>query len=90
MEANLHQRISQCATETYKQIKHKTLLISDIYRNFHSKTALYLHFLGKKKIKINIYICHNSVISNNKTVFLVISLIWRYPLSFSESMRVLL
>lgn len=49
MEANSHQGISQCAMEAYKQIKHKTLLISDIYQNFYSKTALYLHFLGKKK-----------------------------------------
>lgn len=52
MEANSHQGISQCATEAYKQIKHKTLLISDIYQNFYSKTALYLHFLGKKNKSI--------------------------------------
>lgn len=46
MEANLYQKISYCVTKL-KQIKKemdKTLLISDIYQNFRSKTALILPF----------------------------------------------
>lgn len=88
MEANSHRGTSQCATETYKQMEHKPLLIPDMYPNFYSKTALDLHFLGKPQT--NVYICHHSLVNSNTTVSPVISLIRCYPPSCSESMWVLL